>query len=423
MTIACGIDFGTSNSTCAIASKTDIQLVALEGDNDTLPSALFFPEKGSVSFGRTAIQNYINGEEGRFMRGLKTILGTSLMQEKTRVNNRSYAFQDILGFYLKNIKDTMEETADQVIEQAVFGRPVHFHDNNPDADTLSEHTLKEIGLSIGFKDITFQYEPIAAAFSHEVKIDRERLAIVVDIGGGTSDFTIIRLSPDRLTSPDRSQDILATNGVRVGGTNFDHYLSLKKMMPHLGYSSFYDGGFNQEKTLQTPNSTYVELSQWAKVNFAQTPQAIKKTQEILQTAHEPQKIEHLLHIQENQLGHLLLQRIEDLKISLSSKEQSIVDLKTLGIDISIAATQSELQTETKELSDKIENSLTETLQRANTIKSDINLVILTGGSSQLRTVKDIIKRHFPNIDISAQNSFSSVGMGLGHAASRYYIQS
>lgn len=421
MTIACGIDFGTSNSTGAVASNKNISLVTLEGDHDTLPSALFFPENGRVSFGRDAVKNYINGEEGRFMRGLKTILGTSLMQEKTRVNTKSYDFKDIVGLYLKTIKTRMEDVVGKQIDQAVLGRPVHFHDNNPDADALSENTLKEIGHTIGFKDISFQYEPIAAAFSHEIHLDRERLAIVVDIGGGTSDFTVIRLSPNRLDALDRSQDILATHGVRVGGTNFDHYLSLKKMMPHLGYNSFYDGGFNKDKILTTPNATYVELSQWSKVNFAQTAKALKKTKDILQTAHDPEKIEHLHYVQENQLGHVLLQKIEDLKISLSHDDQALIDLSSMGLNICIDATQNELQKETKTLSDKIETCLSETLQRANITKNDINLVILTGGSSRLKAVKDIIKLHFPAIDVSSQNSFSSVGIGLGHAAARHYL--
>jgi hypothetical chaperone protein len=222
MTNACGVDFGTSNSTIGWSVAGKSRLLELEGGKVTLPSVVFFnAEEDAASFGRAALADYLAGYEGRLMRSLKSLLGTSLIDSQTEVHGRALRFRDLLAQFIGELKRRAEQAAGKSFTHAVVGRPVHFVDDDAAADKLAENTLADIVRSVGFTDIAFQYEPIAAAFDYESQIDREELVLIADIGGGTSDFSLVRLSPERAGKPDRRDDIFATGGVHIGGTDLD----------------------------------------------------------------------------------------------------------------------------------------------------------------------------------------------------------
>lgn len=412
--ISCGIDFGTSNSTCAIARDGKVTLVPLEGDSLTLPSAIFFCENGRVLFGREATLSYIEGEDGRLMRGLKSVLGTELMGERTIIKGQARSFVEILSLYIKHLKDKAEATVGGAIMDVVFGRPVHFHDSNPTADQESQGTLEEIAQSIGFKNIRFQYEPIAAAFAHEQNIADEKLSLVIDIGGGTSDFTVIKVSRQRSHTANRASDILGTSGIRLGGTNFDQRLSMQVFMPYLGLGTQYRSDFNHDKLLQVPTATYTSLSDWSKVNSVQTDKAIRETQRILRQAIEPPKLERLRHVQEHKLGHALLQEVEQAKIALTSHPEVRSDLAKLGLEFGVTIKAQEFDRIVMEYIHKITASMHECIKRAGVSLQDIELVILTGGSSELPIINRLVREYCPAATISKDNKFGSVGLGLAY---------
>nr|MBP8170151.1 Hsp70 family protein [Azonexus sp.] len=171
---ACGIDFGTSNSTVGWLRPGQPTLLTLEDGKPTLPSVVFFnAEADTVSVGRNGLNEYLAGTEGRLMRSLKSLLGSSLIDGRTEVNGRAIVFRDLLKEFIGTLKARAESKAGRSFEQAVFGRPVFFVDDNPAADQLAENTLGEIAHAIGFKDISFQFEPIAAAYHYETQIQRE----------------------------------------------------------------------------------------------------------------------------------------------------------------------------------------------------------------------------------------------------------
>lgn len=414
--VSCGIDFGTSNSTCAISTAQETRLVMLEDDKVTLPSTIFFGKSAIPLFGRRAVDAYMSGEEGRLMKALKSVLGTSLIEEKTIINAKSISFIEILSHYFKNLKDTMDQQAGVAMEDVVLGRPVHFHDHDERADHQSQLMLEVIARSVGFKNIAFQYEPIAAAFSHEMKVHDERLSLVIDLGGGTSDFTIIRLSPDRRNKADRQRDILATTGIRVGGTNFDKSLSLDVFMPWLGLHSEYSDPFNRDRTLVVPSSVYHDLSDWAKVPFAQTAKAIRSTKDILKTAIDPEWIENLLDVQERQLGHSLLQAVENAKISLTDSTEIAVCFKDLTWPIEADLTRLEFEESISGHVQRISDSVDDCLKQAGVRDDDIGLVILTGGSTELPVINALVRKKFSRATISSDNKFGSVGLGLAYYA-------
>ncbi len=416
--VACGIDFGTSNSTVAVSDAKGKYLVELEDGYTTLPSALFFQKSKGPLFGRAAIDAYMYGDEGRFMRGLKKILGTSLMEDKTLVGSRSVTFTEILQIFIGHLKAQAENAAGKAIDHVVMGRPVHFHDNDEDADQKSEATLKKITHAAGFKHTEFLFEPIAAAFAHEEKINGEKLALVVDLGGGTSDFTVIRLSRDRMEHDDRREDILSTSGVRIGGTTFDYRIALKNFMPELGMGSQYHDIFEKDKYMRVPNHVYFQLSDWAMVNFAQTKAAISETMDIKKRSRSPKKISRLLKLQQDHLGHALLGEVEKSKIALTDAETVQARFAELDEDFAVSLSRSGFEDTIGDDVARIFGSITECLSLAGVAQEQINLVILTGGSTELPLINRLVREKFPHATISQGNKLDSVGLGLAYRASR-----
>src|SRR5260221_8666112 len=153
------------------------------------------------------------------MRSLKSVLGTSLIDETTKTGRERTSFRDVIAYYLGAVKRRAEVATGHQLRNVVHGRPVHFVDNNPVSDRKAEATLRDIASDIGFDEVTFQFEPIAAALDYERQINSEEIALIADIGGGTSDFSIVRLSPERHRHAERKDDILANDGVRIGGTD------------------------------------------------------------------------------------------------------------------------------------------------------------------------------------------------------------
>src|SRR4029078_8035742 len=150
------------------------------------------------------------------MRSLKSVLGTSLIDETTRLGRQRVSFRDVIAYYLGAVKRRAEQATGVELCDVVQGRPVHFVDNAPDADRKAEDTLRTIARGIGFDDVTFQFEPIAAALDYERQSTSEEVALIADIGGGTSDFSIVRLGFERTDNAYRATDILSNDGVRIG---------------------------------------------------------------------------------------------------------------------------------------------------------------------------------------------------------------
>src|ERR1700709_2242569 len=213
----CGLDFGTSNTTLGILDGDLPVLAELEAGYSTIPSAIFYEVDGAVLIGRKAVDSYVEGAPGRLMRSLKSVLGTSLLDQTTRLGRERVSFRDVIAYYLGAVKRRAEQTMGRELRDVVHGRPVHFVDNAPDSDRKAEETLRVIARGIGFDQVTFQFEPIAAALEYERQIGSEEVALIADIGGGTSDFSIVRLGPDRHVRAGRPADILANDCVRIWG--------------------------------------------------------------------------------------------------------------------------------------------------------------------------------------------------------------
>lgn len=417
-TISCGIDFGTSNSSVAMATDGTISLVPVENDHITIPSAIFFQQADNLPvYGRAAVNSFFDREPGRFMRSLKRVLGTSLMKQGTLVNGTSMSFATIITHFLTHIKGKADAVANQEIDHVVMGRPVHFVDNDPEADGRAQAELLAIAQRIGFKHIEFQFEPIAAAFAHEAKLRGEKLAIVADLGGGTSDFTVIKLSDRYIHKPDRSSDILANTGIRVGGNDFDKALSLAAIMPELGYRTTYGA-----KNLEVPLKPYHDLSEWSKVNFLYTPKIRMQVRQLLHQSHDKKRYGRLLQVLEDETGHALLAVAEEAKIALSGQEDYRAPVDFIEDDFIIVLKRILFEQAIQDDVDRIAASARQCLLEAGVRKEAIELVILTGGSTEVNAIQAAFKALFPNAAIAQENKLSSVGLGLAYASHHKFAE-
>jgi len=423
MSQACGVDFGTSNSTVGWHRGAQSVLLALEQDKLTLPSVIFFnAEEHEVSYGRAALANYLAGYEGRLMRSMKSLLGTSLIDGQTEVMGKPLAFRDLLSQFIGELKKRAEQSAGQSFEHAVFGRPVHFIDDNRQADQIAQNTLEDIAHAVGFKEVHFQFEPIAAAFDYESRIEKEELVLIADIGGGTSDFSLVRLAPERAHLLDRHDDILGNGGIHIGGTDFDKYLSLTHIMPLLGL-----GGRLANQT-DVPSSYYFNLATWHTINLAYTQKVWRELQDVyrdIQSSDVRQRFERLLNLVEDRDGHWLAIKSEEAKILLSDQDAINLPLerlrsKPVSVPCSLILEQEGLQSAIGHLSRDIAQAVAKVLQQASIRPDQVDTVFFTGGSSGVRGLRQQIAAIVPNARKVEGDLFGSIGAGLGLDAARRF---
>ncbi|MBT9244718.1 Hsp70 family protein [Gemmobacter fulvus] len=411
---ACGIDFGTSNSTVGVASVSGADLLALEGDAVTLPSAVFWHEDGVAEFGRAAIAAYVNREDGRLMRGLKSTLGSSLITERTRVGNKALSFREVLARYIGHLRARLVASAGDV-PAVVMGRPVHFVEDDADGDARAEAVLGEIAREVGFREVAFQYEPIAAALHYESSVATEELVLIVDIGGGTSDVSLVRVGPNLRAKADRAADILGNDGIRVGGTDFDRLLSLAEVMPHLGFGTPTGGGRGI-----MPRHYYLDLATWHRINFLYTQRVAADLKALRHTADRPELLDRLIRVVSDRQGHALAMEVEAAKIALSEAEAVRLMLARLTGGPNPMASRAGFETAVAAPLARIADLLRAVLAQGGVAPDQVGTVFLTGGSSQLPILHAVVQQVLPGVRLATGDMLGSVGTGLALDAARKF---
>ena len=411
----CGLDFGTSNTTLGTMEGDTPVLAALEAGHTTIPSAIFYAADGAVLIGRKAIEAYVDGVHGRLMRSLKSVLGTALIDETTRMGRERTRFRDVIGYYLGAVKRRAEQATGRELRDVVHGRPVHFVDNDPEADARAEQTLRAIAREIGFDQVSFQFEPIAAALDYERQISSEEIALIADIGGGTSDFSIVRIGPRRHGSADRTSDILANDGVRIGGTDFDRQLSLGVVMPLFGF-----GSAMKRAGLEVPSRYFHDLATWSHINRMYETSVTTELRQVRREARQPDLLDRLMRVINEQRGHTLAMEVEEAKIALAEKRQASVPLEWVAPGLNAAIGRPDLVGHTRQLAERIAARVKNCLAQARLTADDIDAVFLTGGSVRLAHVRKAITQAVPSARIVEGDTFGAVGKGLTIEALRRY---
>jgi hypothetical chaperone protein len=412
----CGLDFGTSNTTLGVADDAGAWLIPLEGDRVTIPSAIFFDfGTDDVLHGRAAMAAYTDGADGRMMRSLKSILGSSLADEAVRIKRRIIPFLDVIGGFVGELKHRAESRLAHELDHVVLGRPAHYVDDDPIADRQAQDQMEAAVKTQGFRWIAFQYEPIAAALDYEQRVTREELALVVDLGGGTSDFSVVRVSPEQAKAADRMGDILATAGVHVGGTDFDRLLSLRKVMPELGYQTPTADG---KRPL--PSAPYADLATWHRINRLYTPEMLRELRHTMREARDPQRVEDMISIVAHREGHRLASAVEGAKIDLT--DHATVPLAFTGEEVRLRTpiARDDLEGAIAALLKRIDDTIGLTLSMAGLSADKIETLILTGGSTQIPAILARLRRLFPEARFVDTDAFGSVGLGLALDARRKF---
>lgn len=425
----CGLDFGTSNSTVGIAIDGKPTMVPLEKNlitgqmECTLPSAIFFDfETDEVHFGRDGINRYAKGEFGRLMRSMKNVLGTPLMDETTQVKFDKLSFAELISFFVASLKQRAVDFGGRELESVVMGRPVRFNDDDAALDLQAQNRLEEIAKLSGFKNVSFQYEPIAAAYDYEQQVQGEEVALIIDMGGGTSDFTIIRLGQQHARQADRKSDLLANHGIHIGGTNFDRNLSLATVMPHFGLGAKYKG----RPGMKMPTHYFHSLSTWHEIHHLYDPAVLRKLKDLRFDIEDKTAVDRLLTLLQQRDGHRLAGLVEQCKIELSNKPEAIIDLDFLNREedlydhVEYTASQATLHNAVINDMQRVISAIDETLVQSGIGIEQINTVFTTGGSTALPTVKQLVQQKFPQCKIVNGDLFNSVGKGLYLEAVRRY---
>ncbi len=423
----CAIDFGTSNSAIAIPNAHEgMRLVELEAGHATMPTAVFYFVEGLEldgpprAFGRAAVAAYVDGLDGRLMRSMKSILGSNLIDQTTDVGGgRGAKYLDIVAGYLKHLKGRAERQAGAPIRRAVIGRPVFFVDDDPDRDAQAQSALEVAARQVGFDDVQFQYEPIAAAFDYERSVDREQVVLVADIGGGTSDFSVVRVGPQRIDQLDRKADILANHGVHVAGTDFDRRVELAAILPQYGYGA-YGPSVAGAPAREVPSGVYFDLATWHLINTVYSPGRVAELRGMRGFYGEPKHYERLMVVVAERLGHELMARAEQAKIDVADGGATTIDLSHTERHLAAALTEQQAVDAIEGDIARIVGAAGEAVRQAGLAPAQIDALYFTGGSTGLRLLANRIATAFPSAQVVRGDRFASVATGLGLHAQRWF---
>jgi hypothetical chaperone protein len=292
---------------------------------------------------------------------------------------------------------------------------VHFVDDDSQADAAAQAQLEGALRAQGFRQVDFQFEPIAAALDYERQVTGERLALIVDLGGGTSDFSVVRVSPERAAAAERGGDILATAGVHIGGTDFDRLLSMAKVMPELGL-----GTRTRDGKRHLPVAPYYDLSTWHRINRLYTAQTLRDLRGTRREAQAPERVELMIELIEDRLGHLLVGAVEAAKIALSDAPATLFDFPVRDRRIETAMSIDDLTGALRLAVGRIEATIAEALLRAGVTAGAIDSLILTGGSTQVPAIAGRLLALFPAAELVRTDVLGSVGLGLALDARRKF---
>lgn len=407
-----GIDFGTSNSAMAWATpQGTARLMALEGEALAMPTAVFYnAEDGTTHFGRDAIGHYLEGTEGRLMRSLKSLLGSPLLMETTQIGHQQISFQDIIATFLTTLRERATQSLGFAPTRVVMGRPVHFVDDDAERDAQAEASLRQAAQAVGFENVSFQLEPIAAALDYERRLTQDSTVLVVDLGGGTSDFTVVRLGPERMQQADRSADILATTGVHIGGTDYDQKLSLEQVMPLLGYR--HSGPEQRE----VPSRVFFDLSTWHLIHWQYQPKAIAHAKTLRSNYSQAHLHERLMQVLTERHGHLMAHEVEQAKIRCSVTDADTrIDLSLIEPGLQAALGVTDMHAHLAGLLARTVACARECVQAAGLTDRQIDAIYLTGGSSALRTFQRALQAAFPGVPLVEGDLFGGVASGLAYS--------
>lgn len=408
-----GIDFGTTNSAVGIAEPSgEVRLLPLPssgGEQSTWRSVLYFEPGGKLTAGAPAIARYLETEgDGRLVQSIKSHLASGSFKT-TQIFGRRFTLEDMIAAFLRQVRSASPV---DLGTRCVIGRPVRYwgaEDAEDDARALER--MRAALAKAGFDEVVFEYEPVGAAARYAARLDHDELIVVADFGGGTTDFTVIRVGPtDRGT-------VLATGGIGVSGDAFDARIIDAVVAPAMGRGTRYTvDAFGAEAPV--PAWLYSNLRRWHYLSFLKEESTMRLLERVASGSREPQKIAKLVRIVEDDLGLTLHRAVEGAKVRLSNHDEDRVVVDSLELDL--AVTRSGFDAWIAEDLAAIAGVLDDVLARAGVSGSAVDRVFATGGSSLVPAVRGALAARFGADKLVGGEELTSVAWGLAARARQHW---
>jgi len=422
---AVGIDFGTTNSAVAVAEREGAPRLAsfAPGDGRGAPTLAFRSilhfeptERGRprARAGPAALRHWLeSGGDGRLVQSIKSFLASPLF-EATEVYGAVYQLEDLIAVILSALRAEAEAQLGPLGRRAVVGRPVRFVGEGRADERLALSRLRSALVRAGFDEVVFEYEPVAAAYHYALRLARPEIVLIGDFGGGTSDFSLLRLAPGAGGAAGARHEILATSGVGVAGDAFDAKLVRHRVAPLLGRGSRHRNAFGAELTM--PHWLYGKLERWHHLSFLKSPRTLQILADLEREALEPERIRAFTHLVREDRGFQVYRAVEAAKHELSEAPRARIAYRdrAVGLDAEVerAAFEAWIAPELA----KIEAAVDDALASAALAAERVDRVFLTGGSAFVPVVRAIFERRFGAERIRGGDELRSVARGLAQRA-------
>jgi hypothetical chaperone protein len=429
-----GLDFGTTNSAIASVAGAGPVLAAFasaDGMTHTFPSILYFERRREGALtrlrsaaGPKALQHYLDAEEkGRLIQSLKAYLADRRF-DGTAVFSQRYSLEDMIALIARHLLTDAQglapsQSREGIPSRVVVGRPVHFSNvQNHEDDEYALGRLRAAIAQCGFAEIVFEYEPVAAAYSYEQTLERDELILIGDFGGGTSDFSILRVGPTQRRRGRTADDIIGTDGVAVAGDAFDRQIIRKLVAPRLGLGSEYFSP--PKKFLPIPSWPYERLERWHHLSFLNTAKNLELLEHLRRSALIPERLEAFVHLIKSEMGFGLHEAIRRTKFELSVETETMFEFHCGPVSIANMVTRLDFEKWIAPEVQLMAGCVDRLLDTTGVSARDIDHVFLTGGSSFVPAVRNIFVERFGSQKITGGQELTSVATGLSLSAARQW---
>ncbi|MFC1755276.1 Hsp70 family protein, partial [Thermoproteota archaeon] len=400
-----GFDFGTSNSAVSFTDGERVELIPIEPSSETptiMPSFWYFSYEGEWFLGQDALNEYREAGEGRFMRSLKSVIADPTY--KGSIFNGSFVKIDsMIEMFFREIKSRCDEYIGESVESVVIGRPVRFSGSD---DSLAVKRIMASAKRVGYKDVKLMYEPLGASYTLKKEIDEPSIIFTLDLGGGTTDISIVRLHPEV-----GEDEVLASHGTYIGGNNFNSAIMREKLLAYFGVGTTFQADI--DKRQEVPAAFLDQVTDWyLAYRLAYNKEFESIMNRISNRNSHPEKIEALEQLIYEQLGLDVFEAVEEAKKDLSDNDDSLILYQEEKIDIEEAINRPEFEGIIKRQTDEIQRIMSEALEKAGLKRDDIDISLLVGGTSKVPLFKRIITDMFPKSKLYKSDDFTSVAYGL-----------
>lgn len=452
-----GIDFGTTHTSAAWYDGNNVHFVSLDEQNQDqhiLRSMIYFNRSHEWQLGVDAVETFLAEDTGREVEYVEKVVGTientvaqtsasrapnvpdgpitivydvlidedigaqgrllqsiktglqSAEYKGTDIFGRFYPLEELIGLILTRVRQQAEKQLGGPIKEAVLGRPVKFSDDNA-VDRFAEQRLKQAAGLAGFEDVVFEKEPIAAALFYLNQAQHPQTILVFDFGGGTLDLTVVKAEGHDASAT----EILASQGVLIGGDDLDSALMRDSVAPHFGSRTRIDRNYDDQEMFLAPYLVQ-SLYRWQTIPLLSRPDALKIIERAIRYGGDPNAFRALKELATQNYGFLLFERIERAKRQLSEVRSATIDMHAGLIDLDIEVSRQQFNSSIGDEVADIRSSVRSVVQNAGISKDAIDVVVTTGGSSAIPIFLSMLRREFPDAALVQSDAFGSVTGGL-----------